>query len=309
MKLYNPFLSVIYELSLHYDTKKSIIAKRMAWLYRKLIAKGYGDSIVKSHTNGQTMLCNFAHKLPFYRKEYPMYDRQLSTLCHFIHNELKHTINIIDVGANIGDTVLNIGLKDAYYICIEGNDNYSKLINTNLKGRYNYTVEHCFLTDNPCDNNYLVETHNGTAKLVNSTDTEKRVFYSLDQIINKRKKLYIDLIKVDTDGFDFKVIRGATQCLQNWHPLLYFEWDKKYCTEQEEDPLSIFSLLNELGYTYCILFDNYGNYYDYTSTIETERLSVFIENTNKENYPYYYDVLAINKFGNFTLEQLLSLFK
>ena len=308
MKPYNPFLSAIYALSLYYDTKENKIAKRIAWLYRKLIAKGYGDSIVKSHTNGQTMLCNFAHKLPFYRKEYPLYDRQLSTLCQFIHNELKRTINIIDVGANIGDTVLNIGLKDAYYICIEGNDNFSRLINSNLKGRYNYTIEQCFLTDNPCNNNYSVETVNGTAKLINSTDTKKRKLYTLDQIING-KNSYIDLIKVDTDGFDFKVIRGAKQCLQNWKPLLYFEWDKNYCTEQVEDPLSIFSLLNELGYTYCILFDNYGNFFDYTSTKDIDRLNEFIENTNKENFPYYYDVLAINKYGKFTPDQLLTLYK
>ena len=132
---------------------------------------------------------------------------------------------------------------------------------------------------------------------------------TLDQLIDaKYKDHIIDLVKIDTDGFDFKVIRGAMQCLKQWRPLLFFEWDKAYCEEQEEDPLSIFPILDNLGYSDCILFDNFGNPLGFVQTSDITKLGNYIEKTIGNGLPYYYDVLAVNKEGAFNASQLYKLF-
>lgn len=312
MMTYNPFLSAIYALHLHYYSQSGRNARRATRLYQKYIKSGKGDSVIVSHTNGQRLLCNFAHMLPCYQKKFPLYDRQLSALCHHLHNKLKRTINIVDVGANVGDTVLNIGLKDAFYLCVEGNESFAKLIQHNLKHRYNYSLETCYLTDNPIEKNYRPETTNGTNRLVlsdNNSCEEGVITQTLEQLIEaKYKDRIFDLIKIDTDGFDFKVIRGAMQCLEQWRPLLFFEWDKAYCKEQGEDPLSIFPILYNLGYSDCILFDNFGNPFDFVQTTDLIKLGDYIKKTIGSGLPYYYDVLAVNKEGAFNANKLYKLF-
>ncbi len=309
---YNAFYSILYAAALYYHLKTDKPARLAKKLYNKSINKGRSTTIIRTHTNGQHFLCNFAHQLPFYQKEFPLYDRQLSKLCYHLHNKLNRSINIIDVGANVGDTVLNIGLKDAFYICIEGNEAFAKLIQYNLKYRYNYSIETCYLTDKPAEKNYRPETTNGTNRLVISDNNSCNggVFtQTLDQLIDaKYKDHIIDLVKIDTDGFDFKVIRGAMQCLKQWRPLLFFEWDKAYCEEQEEDPLSIFPILDNLGYSDCILFDNFGNPLGFVQTSDITKLGNYIEKTIGNGLPYYYDVLAVNKEGAFNASQLYKLF-
>lgn len=309
---YNPFLSFIYFLRLHYYTRDDKNARRTNRIYQNLLKKGKGDCVIMSETNKQRFFCNFAHQLSFYQKQFPLYDRQLSKLCHYMHNELKRPINIIDVGANVGDTVLNIGLKDAFYLCVEGNESFARLIQYNLKHRYNYSLETCYLTDNPTEKNYRSETTNGTNRLVlyDNNSYDRGVFtQTLDQLIDaKYKDRIFDLIKIDTDGFDFKVIRGAIQSLKQWKPLLFFEWDKAYCKEQGEDALSIFPLLDDLGYSDCILFDNFGNPFDFVQTSDITKLCDYIEKTIGDGLPFYYDVLAVNKEGAFNASQLYKLF-
>lgn len=309
---YNPILTFAYQFILHKHLQEGKNARRATRLYNVIIRRGKGNTIIRTQTNGQKFYCNFSHKLPFYQKEFPLYDRQLSKLCHYMHNGQKRTINIIDVGANVGDTVLNIGLKDAFYLCIEGNEEFAKLIQYNLKHRYNYSIETCYLTDNPNEKNYRPETTNGTNRLVLSDNNhyEGGVFtQTLDKLIDaKYKDRIFDLIKIDTDGFDFKVIRGAIQILKRWKPLVFFEWDKAYCKEQGEEPLSIFPILDNLGYSDCILFDNFGNPFDFVRTNELTKLGDYIEKTIGDGLPFYYDVLAVNKEGASSASQLYKIF-
>lgn len=306
--MHNPLLSIIYSLRLHYYTQGGRIFRMINHLYQHLTNNGKGGIVVRSHTNSQPLFCSFAHQLPFYQKAFPLYDRQLSKLCNYMHNRLNRKINIIDVGANVGDTVLNIGLKDAFYLCIEGNEAFANLIHQNLKHGYSYSLERCYMTDNPTENNYSPFVTNGTNRLLFSNSLGGQ-FQTLDNLIeSKYKDTMFDLIKIDTDGFDFKVIRGAKQSLQKWCPLLFFEWDKAFCAEQREDPLSVFPLLNEIGYKECILFDNFGNPFDKVESSDNQTLKTFIDNTHGERLPFYYDVLAIPEKSVFSMNQLYPLF-
>jgi FkbM family methyltransferase len=309
--MYNPFYSLIYAFALRNYLKNGKRARRAKKLYNWVISKGKGNVSVLTRTNEQRLLCNFSHRLPFYQKEFPLYDRQLSKLCHYLHDKLNRNINIIDIGANVGDTVLNIDLKNAFYLCIEGNEAFAKFIRKNLKYGYSYSLEKCYLTDDPAENNYQPKVTMGTGRLVISNEIGGGIItQTLDQLIEtKYKNKRFDLVKIDTDGFDFKIIRGAKQCLQKWHPFLYFEWDKAFCKEQGEDPLSIFPILEELGYKECLLFDNFGNLFDKVDTHNTDLLKSHINNTIGDGLPYYYDVLAIPTKKDYTSKDILSIFQ
>lgn len=308
--MYNPLYSLIYLFALHNYLNSGRYAGRANKLYNRVVRKGRGGAIVKTHTNGQRLLCDFSHKLPFYQKAFPLYDRQLAKLCGFLHEKYGHALNIIDVGANVGDTVLNIGLKDAFYLCVEGNDYYSKFIKRNLR-HYQYAIEKCYLTDTSDSVSYSVETANGTAHLVSAVDGGNVSMTTLDVVVKEKYgDVQFDLLKVDTDGFDFQVLRGSSQLLEKNKPLVFFEWDRELWESQGEKPMGVMTFLVRLGYTKCILFDNFGNYFDTTYISNTELLSKYIQNTHGEGLPYYYDVLAIHDTMDSELQQrLMNLFK
>ena len=66
------------------------------------------------------------------------------------------------------------------------------------------------------------------------------------------------MLKIDTDGFDNKIIRGAIPFLKNTKPVIFFEYDPFFLSKQNDNSLSIFSELNFIGYQRMLVYDNYG---------------------------------------------------
>lgn len=305
----SPYHSLIYNIVLFSSRKKSRIVRRINREYNRLMLTNSINAPVLTYLNKKPFFCPFSHKLLFYQKEFPLYDRQLSKLCRWLGGKMDRKVNIIDVGANVGDTVRNIGIKEAFYLCIEGDVSFSKYVKSNLKG-YDYAIEKVFLNDEKSTSRFIVESSNGTGHLKKTKDALDEInLITLDELLEtKYPNIGFDLLKVDTDGFDFKVIRGARNCLRRWQPLLFFEWDKAYCKEQGEDPLSIFPLLEELNYEECLLFDNFGNAFANVNTKNIALLESYIDKTIGDGLPYYYDVLAIPTSKVYTSKDIFPIF-
>lgn len=76
----------------------------------------------------------------------------------------------------------------------------------------------------------------------------------LDKICESRK---VNLIKIDTDGFDFPILRSGRQTLSSHRPALFFEWDPTSWSEQGEQPEGIFDWLADFGYReFCFFADS-----------------------------------------------------
>src|SRR5574344_961247 len=242
--------SILYNSYVLYMFRNNRIAKEIKYQYSKTVSLMKNERII-TRVNNQWITCPYSHKLAIYQKIFPKYDKQLSIICSFISHTQKKKINIIDVGANIGDTVINIGLKDAYYLLIEGNPDYNIYIQDNLKNKYHYNLEKVFLSDT-ISNQYHLFSEFGTGKLISIKDgtiQNSNHICTLDFIIQKYPNKHFDLLKIDTDGFDFKILRSAMTLLKSQNPYTFFEWDPILLKEQNEDPLSIFLILNDIGYT------------------------------------------------------------
>lgn len=290
------FSTLIYNLYIF--TRKS--NPRISEFGRKLYNKFYNTNEIVTICNKQLIYCDYTHKLAEYQKNFPKYDRQLAQICNLLKQKKQDNLNIIDVGANIGDTVINIGQKDAFYLLIEGNKTFYNYIEKNLR-KYHYNVEYTFLSDE--EDRVTPVSHDGTAKLTKTNATCGTISCKLDEILtSKYSKLKFDLLKIDTDGFDFKVLRGATRLLEEQTPLIFFEWDKMFLHEQDEDEISIFRYLENKGYNHLILFDNFGNYFATSNTADITLLKTYIEGTRIDGKPFYYDVLAIPANSPVTIE-------
>ena len=73
--------------------------------------------------------------------------------------------------------------------------------------------------------NFSILEQSGTARVVGVADGAELESFTLDQIVHEHGDFTnVNIIKTDTDGFDFKVIRGASQTIKSSRPALLIEF-------------------------------------------------------------------------------------
>lgn len=209
---------------------------------------------------------------------------------------------MIDIGANIGDTIVFTNIPNGKYLLIEGEKAYNSLIEANLANNNipleNSIIENVFIGDS--DERFLNNLKDGSGSLIKTDKNALGISpVALDYIVEKCG-FEPNFIKIDTDGFDFKVIRSAKHTLKKYNPPLYFEWDKFFLEKQKEDPLSIFPFLKELGYEDIFIFDNFGTLLCKEQVSNTDNLNRLLNYTEHSNLNiYYYDLLVVPTSCNY----------
>jgi len=81
----------------------------------------------------------------------------------------------------------------------------------------------------------LLALKNSREKVIIETDT-------LDSILKKNNISRADLMKIDVEGAEAEVLKGATKTLKNSHPKIIFEaWDEQYLKKVKK-------ILNKFNY-------------------------------------------------------------
>lgn len=197
----------------------------------------------------------FSHDYPLNKKIIPQYSENLGVVAKAI-KEKYSACKAIDVGANIGDSAAIINnYCNMPILCIEGNPKFYTLLEKNTAQMPDISIEKCFVGDT----NETVSTINygGTARLEKSTSgAEVKTF---EQILDKHVDFKsTKLLKIDTDGFDNKIIRAAEHLLLSSNPIVFFEYDPFFLQKQNETPHDIFTFLLKMNYANMLLFDNLG---------------------------------------------------
>jgi len=194
------------------------------------------------------------HPLSMYNSLYKEYDKFLPKI---IEN-IKHNESIIDIGANVGDTLfrlVNINTKPNYY-SIEGDEYFFKYLKKNKELleeniQYKVTLINELVGKNLVGN--LTETFNpGSRSLVESNEGTKTK--TLDEIIINYKIVNIKLIKVDVDGYDYNVLFSAMNEIKKNKPDLFFE----YMNLNKVDYIELIEELFKIGYSNWTVLNNYG---------------------------------------------------
>ena len=197
------------------------------------------------------------HLLSLYESIYPKYDRFLPTII----GKIKENEVIIDIGANIGDTLfrlLNTNTRP-YYYCIEADNLFFEYLQKNKKSldiniQNKIILIKTLVGDNLKGN--LSETTTGTKSLIESDLGIKSK--KLDDIIMEYKIKNIKLIKVDVDGFDYNILFSAINELKNNKPDIFFEY-MPLNELGKKNYLKLIEKLNEIGYSNWTILDNYGS--------------------------------------------------
>jgi len=88
--------------------------------------------------------------------------------------------------------------------------------------------------------------HPGDHKI--GTDGVPTTAVTLDAVWNEHRCPPVSLIKIDVQGAEMRVLRGATEIIKRYHPALFVEIDEAALKRQQSGADEIISLLGEFGY-------------------------------------------------------------
>lgn len=261
------------------------------------------------------LLANGSHLIDYYLREFKYYSRNLARIAKYL--ESKYVVyTIIDVGANIGDTIALLRTEGVNQLIhsVEGDPIYISLINRNLSLFEQVKIHPVFLGEESRKERVFIDHTNGTANISTGSGTTMSVV-KLDDLVDEHIIEDVKLLKTDTDGFDFNILRGAFDLIERDKPVLFFEYDAVFLKQQNDDGLSIFKDLLNLGYNKVMYYDNFGKFLlsaEISNELLLQQLYMYINKKEDCAFPYF-DVCVFhqddNKLADFCIENEMEFYK
>lgn len=173
---------------------------------------------------------------------------------------------VIDIGSNIGFVVMNmalqIGPKGKAYGFEPNPITFEKMMgNLRLNNFSNITVTQAALgnMEGVVEPVTVVENNLGrsTVKVVpNSQHNFTSPIFTLDSFCERIGLSHLNIVKIDVEGYEQKVLLGGIKTIEKFRPILFIEISYENLQQQDSSPTEIFTLLNQFGYSFLRAHDN-----------------------------------------------------
>jgi FkbM family methyltransferase len=171
--------------------------------------------------------------------------------------ELAHRGNVvIDVGVNIGETLLNLAHRigeTGKVIGFEPNPPVFKKCQRNIE--LNPKLKNISFHPNGLgreEQELFIEEKDAGNKGMNSLSAsgagEKVKVTILDKFLQHENISRLDLIKIDVEGFEMNVLLGAEKTISRFHPRMFIEMDDDMLRQQESSAAEVVNWLIQKGY-------------------------------------------------------------
>jgi FkbM family methyltransferase len=259
-----------------------------------------------------------------YRRIYPWYDTALPRFARFL-SDRDGRLKMIDVGANVGDSIsLVTDEVDGEFLAIEADERFLPFLCDNVallaKASPGSTVtcEKCLIDETGGGEmtpiRLIPNSKNaGTSLIAPSKSVSDSVaMWSLDELVLRKYPAFgeVNLIKIDTEGYDFKVLRGCAKLLTGARPALFFEFSPRHLLAVGESPDSIFPYLAGLGYSQALAYSYLGSAVRQLSLDDPQLVKELAD--HGEHRRTYYDILTVHdsqldQFGAWRQREMLLL--
>ncbi len=258
----------------------------------KLLTKVY-DPLVDLAIGTQTIKAPLSHQLRVNVKVNPDYNFNLPRIVKYLTTQLTD-VKVIDIGANIGDTVAFIkNYTDVPILCIDGEKKYIEILKSNVAKYKNVSVCHSLVGETTTENKVELKMERGTAYVAESNVTTQ--IRSLENILESYPDFKSSkLLKVDTDGFDTWILRGSGNYLNKIRPVLFFEFDPFLITGNNDDPFKFISYLKQTGYEHLMFYMNNGDFLLSCNINQSEITDQLIHYFSGRNIAVFADICAFS---------------
>jgi len=160
---------------------------------------------------------------------------------------------VLDVGANLGWTALNLARRAARgrVIGFEADPvNYANcMVNVRLNDLPNLKVEPIGLADTPGQSHIVIDDalNRGGNRIATDGGTIVTLT-TIDAYCAEHGLERVDLVKIDTEGFEERIVRGGRHVLRRDRPILFIEVNDRHLARYGGGVESLFAELRSLGY-------------------------------------------------------------
>jgi FkbM family methyltransferase len=202
-----------------------------------------------------------SHELPFYRRKFPDYAWNLGKVS--FHARRKYPdLTMIDVGANIGDSVAIVhSYSDHPVLCLEGEPRFFQLLKENTRNLPAVEIEQTFIGA-PGDHVGSIDVRLGNAQVRLAPTPGQSTICTLTEALARHPRFAsAKLLKIDAEGFDCRIIASETNLLKKTKPILFFEYYPKSSELVGQKAFPVFTTLSSLGYSMILIYQNLGRYF------------------------------------------------
>jgi FkbM family methyltransferase len=296
---------ILYKLLiLTCKSENFMIRKYWDMFWGLLISNFTGYAKIRIH--GIEVKVNIGYTYPVYSKKFPFLNSPLVELVTQISHLVKRKITIIDVGAAIGDTALLINDKCKGKVfkmyCVDGDLEFGDYLNYNLK-KINFAEPFItILSADGANTREMIRIHSGTASAQGESKIKSQ---TLDSLILPLIPNQVDILKIDVDGFDGEVIKGAKNIIKEYSPSIIFEWHPHLIEVTNNDILEVFENLKKLKYNTFLWYNKYG-YFSFITNVNDD-LSLITKYSKESMNDWHYDIIAIHENSNLNIQKMVDL--
>jgi FkbM family methyltransferase len=170
---------------------------------------------------------------------------------------VKRDMVLFDVGSNIGETLLNFAKLTGDNGKVYGFEpvpySFKKCRNNISLNRFNNVSVSQIALSNKEENLFFHETNNNNSGgvFMNKNNTPGSYIVegiTLDAYVERIGITHLDLIKVDVEGFETNVLRGASETCRKFRPSLFVEVDDINLKNQGSSAVELIALITSYGY-------------------------------------------------------------
>lgn len=181
----------------------------------------------------------------------PLRDRAVGLVAKHVVAQYPDA-SIVDIGANVGDTAAMIGsYVSAPLILVEPSNYFRSLLEANVRTLNVRRIEAVLVGIQAPVGDF--HYWGGTAVFQPDWGDVRYASKTLAEVADDDTRF----VKIDTDGFDYVIVRGAVDWLETRHPAIYYEVD---CGTAEllKDADGTVHALGRAGYRHFAVWDDRG---------------------------------------------------
>jgi FkbM family methyltransferase len=240
---------------------------------------------------------------PSYRRSFHLYDTALAQISSVL--KVKYpALHAIDVGANFGDTAAVIRESaEIPVLCVEGDPVLLPILKENVaRLGPGVVIEPSFVGPNgKAANLDLADDLGRNTCLIKAIDAKGSVkLRELQTILSDHPEFSgAKLLKIDTEGFDFDIIRQSLEFIQSSKPVIFFEYAPHFRPNEPRCGLDTIQALINVGYSDFIYYDNFGNFLlhcDWSNRVMLSDLDEYLASNRRHGVAvFYFDICALHK--------------
>jgi FkbM family methyltransferase len=238
-----------------------------------------------------------------YKRRFRLYDVALGEITRVVRSKYQN-LCAIDIGANVGDTAALIRkYSDVPVLCIEGDPELLPILTENAAQLGpNVVIEPTFVgRSGALIDPTLIDDAGRNASLVAATTEHGTIkLRSLGEIVEAHPSFSAaKLLKTDTEGFDFDILRESLDFIRVAKPVIFFEYDPHFRPSESRAGIDTIEALVDTGYSDFIYYDNFGNLLLRVNAGQSgtfEDLHGYLASNRRSGIAvYYFDVCAFHR--------------